>query len=85
MRTQLAQNIPRGGGIICWDFIPHLGRTKKPCVRCDNGGKVGLRNYETACAPLKIYLAKLGVRRAHRISCGWNFIEDCEIQRNQLR
>ena len=61
-RRICALNSPKTlqGHIICWDFNSHLGCNKKPCPRCDGGGKATFRNPETLCGPLRIYLAKRG-------------------------
>ena len=48
------------GLVICWGHNSHLGCTKAPCFRRDNGGKVMFRNYETICPSLKLYLTRRG-------------------------
>ena len=81
-RRICALNSPKTtqGHIICWDHNSHMGCTKVPCVRCDNGGKVGIRNYETVCTPLKIYLAKGGgVQRTQKNTCRRNFQKNSQI------
>ena len=59
LRTLNSPNATHGQ-VICRGRNSHLGCIKLPGHRCGAGAKVTFRNFETACAPLNIYLARGG-------------------------